>query len=104
MDIRITSRHEKASVSLQEKIYEEFGKLERYYDKITSCHVIIDNQRGRDSLEAVLITSGHRVAASAQAENIGKALDKTITKVQRQLAKITGKMKDRKNHSKREEA
>jgi len=33
MDIQITSRHEKASQSLQDTISAEFSKLEKYYDR-----------------------------------------------------------------------
>jgi putative sigma-54 modulation protein len=99
MEIQITSRHEKASASLQETIAEEFGKLERYYDKITSCHVIIDSERGMDILEVVLTLAGHTVTAAAKAANIGKALDEAFMKVERQLEKISGKRKNHKNHN-----
>jgi putative sigma-54 modulation protein len=95
MDITITSRHEKASASLQQTITDEFSKLEKYYDKITSCHLIIDSQRGMEILEAVVVISGHTINATAKAANIGKAIDETFTKVERQLAKIVEK---RKNH------
>ena len=99
MNIQITSRHEKASPSLQKTIIEEFGRLERYYDKITSCHVIIDNERGMDILEAVVVIAGHTINAKAKAANIGKAIDGTFIKVERQLAKIMVKQKDHKNYN-----
>ena len=103
MDIQITSRHEKASASLQETITEEFGKLERYYDKLTSCRIIIDNERGMEILEVVLTMTGHTVNATAKAANIGKAIDEAFMKVERQLEKIYGKRKNHKNHIKSEE-
>lgn len=102
MDIQITSRHEKASASLQETIIDEFGKLERYYDKLTSCRIILDNERGMDILEVILTMAGHTLKATAKAANIGKAIDKAFMKVDRQLEKICGKKKDHKNHLKSE--
>jgi putative sigma-54 modulation protein len=99
MDIQITSRHEKASASLQQTIADEFGKLERYYDKLTSCHIILDNERGMEILEVVLTMAGHTLNATAKAANIGKAIDEAFMKVERQLEKITGKKKNHKNHS-----
>jgi ribosomal subunit interface protein len=97
MDIQITSRHEKASASLQETIIEEFGRLERYYDKLTSCRIILDNERGMEILEVVLTMAGHTLSATAKAANIGKAIDEAYMKVDRQLEKICGKKKRHKN-------
>jgi putative sigma-54 modulation protein len=98
MDIQITSRHEKASASLQQTIADEFGKLEKYYDKLTSCHIILDNERGMEILEVVIATAGHTVNATAKAASIGKAIDEAFMKAERQLAKIFGKRKDHKSH------
>jgi ribosomal subunit interface protein len=96
MDIQITSRHEKASASLRQTIIDEFGKLEKYSDRITSCHVIIDSERGMEILEVVIKTAGHTVNATARAANIGKAIDEALMKAERQLAKINEKIKDHK--------
>jgi|WetSurMetagenome_2_1015567.scaffolds.fasta_scaffold220923_2 putative sigma-54 modulation protein len=102
MDIQITSRHEKATASLQQTIMDEFGRLERHSDKITSCHIILDNERGMEILEVVLAMAGHTLSATAKAANIGKAIDEAYMKIERQLEKITGKIKDHKNHTKPE--
>jgi putative sigma-54 modulation protein len=96
MDITITSRHEKASASLQETITAEFSKLEKFYDRITSCHIIIDSERGLDSIEVVLNMAGHTVTATAKAENVGKAIDEALSKTERQLKKINEILKDHK--------
>jgi putative sigma-54 modulation protein len=98
MDIQITSRHEKASASLQQTIMDEFGKLEKYYEKLTSCHIILDNERGMEILEVVILTAGHTVNATAKAASVGKAIDEAFMKAERQLAKIFGKRKDHKSH------
>ena len=45
MEIRITSRHGKSSQALQETITAELSKMEKYFDKITSCHVVLDSER-----------------------------------------------------------
>ena len=96
MDITITSRHEKASASLQETITTEFSKLEKFYDRITSCHIIIDSERGMDSIEVVMNVAGHAVTATAKAENIGKAIDEALMKTERQLKKINEMIKEHK--------
>ena len=54
MEIQITSRHEKASQSLQDTITAELEGLQKFYDRITSCHVILDKERGKEIVEAVI--------------------------------------------------
>ena len=98
MDIQITSRHEKASPSLQETIKGEINKLEKYFDHITSCHVILDEQRGQQFMEIVMNMSGHTVTASAKNAKMGKVIDEVIGKVERQLKKINEKIKEHKGN------
>ena len=103
MDIQITSRHEKASQSLQDTINAEFSKLEKYYDRVTSCHVIIDSERGKQMMEVVMNMAGHTVTATAKDVNLGKAMDSVIIKVGRQMKKINEKIKDHKKPKKTDE-
>ena len=103
MDIQITSRHEKASQSLQDTISAEFSKLEKYYDRVTSCHVIIDSERGKQMMEVVMNMAGHTITATAKDGNLGKAMDSVIMKVGRQMKKINEKIKDHKKPKKTDE-
>jgi putative sigma-54 modulation protein len=96
MEIQITSRHEKASQSLQDTITAELEGLQKFYDRITSCHVVLDKERGIESMEVVVHMAGHTVAGTGKADNLGKAIDEAITKVERQLKKINEKIKSHK--------
>jgi putative sigma-54 modulation protein len=96
MNIQITARHAKASSSLQENITEELQKLEKYSDKITSCHVILDTERDEKTIEIVIALLGQTVKAEAKADNIGKAVDSALQKIERQLKKFNEKMKSHK--------
>ena len=96
MEIQITSRHEKASQSLQDTLTAELEGLQRFYDRITSCHVVLDKERGKEIMEIVVHMAGHTVAGKAKAENLGKTIDLAIAKVERQLKKINEKIKDHK--------
>jgi putative sigma-54 modulation protein len=96
MDIRITSRHSKASSSLQETMTEELEKVGKFYDKITSCHVILDSEHVEKVAEITMSTLGRQVVAAAKAENIGKAFYDALAKVERQLKKLNAKIKDHK--------
>ncbi|KMQ51258.1 Ribosome hibernation protein YhbH [Chitinispirillum alkaliphilum] len=96
MEVQITSRHSKASQTLQDTIAAELGKLEKYTDKIISCHVILDSENLERKVEITMNTSGHQVIGTAKAENIGKALSFAMDKVSRQLKKLNEKVKNHK--------
>jgi putative sigma-54 modulation protein len=96
MNIQFTSRHSKASPSLQATITEDLQKLEKFTDKITSCHVVLDTERVDQTVEIVVTVLGQTVKAVAKADNIGKAVDMALQKVQRQLKKFNEKMKNHK--------
>lgn len=97
MEIRITSRHEKASPSLQDTITAELNKIEKYSEKISSCHVILDSEVVEKKVEITMHAFNREVVGIAKAENIGKAFDEALSKVERQLKKINEKIKDHKH-------
>ncbi len=97
MEIRITSRHTKASQSLQDAITADLNKLEKYSEKIGSCHVIIDSENLDQTVEITMHAFDHEIVATGKAENIGKAFDLALEKIQRQLIKLNEKIKDHKH-------
>jgi ribosomal subunit interface protein len=97
MDIQITSRHHKVSQTLHDAIIADLNRLEKFSEKITSCHVILDNENVDQTVEITMHTFGHPVVAQAKAEHIGKAFDEALEKIERQLKKISEKIKDHKH-------
>lgn len=100
MDVQIASRHNKASQSLQDTIIAELNKLERFSEKITSCHVVLDTEHLFEKVEISMHSYGRQVVAVAKAENTGKAFDAALGKIERQLIKINQKIKDHKHFPK----
>jgi len=96
MEIQITSRHTKASQTLQDTITTELNKLSKFFDKITSCHVILDVEHLDKTVEITMNTLGHQLVATAGAENFGKAMDEALQKAERQLKKLNQKIKNHK--------
>lgn len=96
MEIQITSRHSKASQALQDTITAELNKLERFYDKITSCKVVLDSEHVDKIVEISMSTQGHQLIATAKADNLGKAIDSAMAKTERQLKKLNEKIKSHK--------
>jgi len=89
MDVQITSRHTKASQDLQDTITAEVSKLEKFSDKITSCHVILDSEGLDKTVEITMNVQGHAdVVAKAKADNLGKAIDDAVAKVGKQIKRV----------------
>jgi ribosomal subunit interface protein len=96
MEIQITSRHSKASQALQDTLTEELQKMEKFLDKITSCHVILDSEHIDKTVEITMNAGGNPIVATAKAENLGKAIDEALSKTERQLKKLNEKIKSHK--------
>jgi ribosomal subunit interface protein len=96
MEIQITSRHNKASQTLQDNITAELKKMERFYDKITSCRVVLDSEHVDKVVEISMATQGRQLIATAKADNLGKAIDSALAKTERQLKKLNQKIKNHK--------
>lgn len=97
MEIRITSRHTKASQSLQDAITADLNKLEKFSEKIGACHVILYSENVDQTVEITMHAFDHEMVATGKAENIGKAFDLALEKIQRQLIKLNEKIKDHKH-------
>ena len=93
MDVQITTRHTKTSPDLQQRIQDEVDKLETMYQKVTSCHVILDADGADQTAEFVMNAQSHTITAKSKAATIGKAVDEGIVKIERQLKKISEKVK-----------
>jgi putative sigma-54 modulation protein len=96
MEIRITSRHTKTADGLKETITRKLARLDKFHDKITSCHVVTDSESVAKVVEIVVNCLNHTVTGVAKEENIGKALDEAISKVERQIKKVNTKIKEHK--------
>jgi len=103
MDIQITVRHTKASDSLKDKITEKLQKMEKFNEKITAAHVILDAEHTEKSCELLLNAQNQRLSAKGKGDNVGKAVDDAITKIERQIKKITEKVKNHKSPSPKEQ-
>ena len=97
MNIQITSRRSKVSRETQDYLKSELKNLEKFYDRMTSSHVILDTEHINKIVEIVISVQGSTVNAKAKSDNLGKSVDMALQKITRQLKKINQKMKNHKN-------
>ena len=96
MNIRLTARHQKISADDQETIKNQFAKIEKFAEKITSCHIILDVEHVNQTVEVIVNLQRTTVSAKSKGPNTQSAADMTLQKIERQLKKINQKNKDHK--------
>ncbi len=96
MNIQVTCRHSKISHETKLHINNELSNLVKYYDRITSCHAILDSENLDKIAELVINVQGTTINAKAKSDNLGKAVDIALSKITRQLKKFNQKQKSHK--------
>lgn len=103
MRITITAKHVKVTDKMKEYAESKLEKLERYFNRIHSIQVIM-NQDGLDHVCEVNVhtdTHNHLSAVVHHQEDMHAAVDLCVDKVVRQLGKLKGKLKGHKGADKR---
>jgi ribosome-associated translation inhibitor RaiA len=106
IDPQITFRGVEPSGSVEEVVRERIGKLERLYNRITSCSVIIDAQRHGGLNRSYRVTidlevPGHQVVVGREAgsrhdnDDVYLALRDSFEAAQRQLEDVVRRMSGR---------
>ncbi len=99
MRINFTARHFKAQKSLQQFAVQEVKKLEKFYERIVWCDIILSYEKTPQNLKiAEIHIHVHRMTLSARekAEDFFKAIDEALRKLGRQLKKYKAKFQETK--------
>jgi putative sigma-54 modulation protein len=98
MKVQITARHFHASPQLHSNLKEALDRLEKFNDTISGAHVILDAQNESvRRAEIVVKIADKQVHAHAVEDNMHKAIDAMLDKLQRQLKKENERLKDHKS-------
>jgi putative sigma-54 modulation protein len=95
MRIRMTSRHQKLVPKLREYVEEKLDRLDRYYDRIIDCEVIMDKEKMYETVEVNIKVYGSLLNVKAKDSDVTKAVDNCMDKLETQLKKFKSKLKKR---------
>lgn len=87
MQINMTGHQMAITPALRSFTEEKLDKLERHYDQIKSVDVIFDVEKLRQIAEAKVHIAKREVHATSEADDMYKAVDNLIDKLDRQLIK-----------------
>ena len=94
MKIQITARHFHASPQLHASLKDSLNNIEKFNDSITGAHVILDAEKnGVRRAEIIVKVLDKVICAHAEEDNMYKAIEAMLDKVERQLKKENEKLK-----------
>ena len=95
MQIEVTARHFKAPRELRNLVEKEVRKLERYFDGVLDCHIILSRDNGREVAEIVAHSKKHQFTVIEAGQKMDRAVvlavDKLKTQLQRHKARLLEK-------------
>lgn len=98
MHFSITGRHIEISEAMESYAREKSERLQRYYDRIESIEVIINQETTVFRVELVVHTNHrHTFVGQVDAPEYNEAIDLVVDKLERQLVKHKEKVRNRKH-------
>lgn len=94
MQIDVTGHHLDLTPPLREYVTTKLGKLERHFDHVTDCHVVLTVEKQRHRAEATIHVSGNDLFADAVEGDMYAAIDALSDKLDRQVIKHKEKISD----------
>ena len=91
MRLNFTARHYKSSPRLKEYAQNEVSRLEKFYDGIISCEVVLDYQKDIQIAEVHLTVYGQILTVVEKSDDIYKSIDLAVQKMERKLQRYKEK-------------
>ena len=93
MRITFTARHGKASEALKKYAEKEVRRLKKYYEPIIDCEIILDYVKSNQIAEIKIGVYGKLLQAQVQRDDMRKAINEAVSKLERQIQKYKEKWK-----------
>lgn len=94
MQVDIVARHFDISEKTSSYVSNEIARLEKYFDRITSCRVILEKITEIEySAEIVVNVPGEHLSASEKSDDLTKSTDFAVKKMIRQIKKYKSKFR-----------
>src|SRR3989304_1083990 len=95
MQIRITARHLQLSNGLREFAENEISRLEKYFDQILNCHLILDTERYKQVAELTVKVYGTVLTSKFKASDMRVAIEQVVEKAETQIKKYSSRLKEK---------
>jgi len=92
MQVKVTARHFKAPKELRDFVEKEVRKLERYFDGVLNCHVILSSDNGQEVAEIVAHSKKHQFTAIESGQKMDRAVVVAVDKLRTQLQRYKSRL------------
>jgi len=94
MKTTVTSRHFRASDKLKGHAETEVGRLDKYFDSILDCEVILSfDVHQHKTAEVAIHVPGEKLMAAETTEDFYKSIDTAVQKLEKQVLRYKDKLK-----------
>ena len=96
LDVRVTARHFEVSDDVRSHVVSRAERLLRRFDGVHNVEVILSMEGGKPKAEMIVgVVRGQRCVAAADHEDVLGAVDVVVDKIDRQIRKLKGRLRER---------
>ncbi len=92
MDVTVEARHFKARETLHKSTVKELKRLEKYFPRIISAHVILDGKLDKKEATVKVNVPEQTLVAKEMADKFEIAVESAVDKLRQQLSKYKDKL------------
>ena len=96
MRIEFLCRNYNASDKLKDVITHKIDKLDKFFEDDTKVKVVLKESKNIETLEITLAVTGGMLRAEVSGDNMYNLIDIALPKIEKQIIRHYGKLKDRK--------
>ena len=97
MKIRLTTRHVDLESELREYVEEKIEHLVRYFDRVDEAHVVFAREGHLYTADLTVHAARVVVSSEQAADDPRSAFDRALVKVERQIRRHKGRVRDHKH-------
>lgn len=95
MEIQIISKNYTTSEKLKSIIEKKIERLDRYFSENASARVVCSKEKDICKLELTIVDGGLLFRSEVKSDNMYQNIDMALPKVEKQIIKYSGKLKDK---------
>lgn len=95
MNTTVTARHFELTPEIKNLAEQNFDSLNRYFDHIISCHLILDVEKHRKLAELQIKVFGQTLRSTGETDDMFVSIESAFDKARGQLKKYKGKLKQK---------
>lgn len=96
METTISCRRFKMETELKDHAEKRIAKMTRYFDSVQEAHLVLAQEKYRHIAELTIHAAGTDLVSREQTTDMISSIDRVCDRVERQLKKLSSRIKDRK--------